>query len=132
MSDDNNNKPQKSPEETFRSGVKSLVSGINSGLATLQSASEGIRKPAMSAWSTASKEATYISNQATYTYQRRHEYAPEIIGGSAVLGGGLAALRRGRLAGVLGAAMAGSAAYLVVYDEIKFDHVPELIFGKKE
>ena len=100
-----------------------MVNGINSGLATLQKTTQPIK----SVWSSASTQASEISEHAHHLYQRRHEFAPEIIGGSAVVGGGIAALRRGRVAGVLGAAVSGALAYGVVYDELKFDQVPEMI-----
>mmetsp|Transcript_125912 Transcript_125912/g.187947 ORF Transcript_125912/g.187947 Transcript_125912/m.187947 type:complete len:130 (+) Transcript_125912:81-470(+) len=122
----------KSPQETFRAGVKAAVEAVNSGLASIEKTTESIRIPAASTWSNMSTQASALSEKATYTYQRRHEFAPEIVGGSAFLGGGIMALRRGRVAGVLSAAIAGGAAYAVVYDEINFDQVPDMIFGKKE
>ena len=84
MSDEPNDK---SPQESFRSGVKAIVNAVNGGLASLEQTSQGIRKPVASTWATVSTQATALSEKATYTYQRRHEFAPEIIGGSAVLGG---------------------------------------------
>ena len=58
-------------------------------------------------------------------YQRRHEFAPQIIGGSAVLGGGFFYLRRGRIAGLLGATACGGASYAFVYDQLVLDNVPD-------
>lgn len=65
-------------------------------------------------------------------FRRRKEFAPHIIGSSAILGGSAVALRRGRIAGIFGASAAGAAAYGVVYDEISFDKVPDMIFGKND
>jgi hypothetical protein len=129
MSDEPNDK---SPQDAFRSGVKATVEAVNSGLASLEQTTESFRRPAASSWSSISTQASALSEKSTYTYQRRHEFAPEIIGGSAFLGGGIMALRRGRVAGALSAVIAGGAAYAVVYDEINFDRVPDMIFGKKE
>lgn len=64
--------------------------------------------------------------------RRRKEFAPHIISSSAILAGGFAAMRRGRIAGILGASAAGAVAYGVVYDEIIVDKVPDMIFGRKD
>jgi hypothetical protein len=97
----------------------------------VEQATGGVRKPATSAWQTVTTQASVVPDSAKSIYNRRHEFAPELIGGSVVLGGGIMALSRGRIAGVLGAAVAGGAAYAVVYDEISLQGVPDMIFGKK-
>lgn len=65
-------------------------------------------------------------------YQRRHEYAPEIIGGTTAVTGGYFWMRRGRLAGLLGGAMGAGAAYAIVYDEFQWEKVPDVLFGEKK
>ncbi len=118
----------KKPQDLFRSGIKQFVSATNSLLGGL----EEVSKPFGSAWETTKAQSMVAKDSAIYTYQRRHEFSLEIIGGSAVLGGGIGLLRRGRLAGVLAAAACGGAAYAVVYDEIKLQELPDILFGKKE
>jgi hypothetical protein len=119
--------PSKSPEEILRSGIKAFVSGTNSVLGAVESATKpvGAAAEAVKTQSIAAKDAVI------YTYKRRHEFPLEIIGGSAALGGGLGLLRRGRIAGVIGAIASGGAAYAIVYDEIKLEELPDIFFGKK-
>jgi hypothetical protein len=121
-----------SPQETFRSGIKAVVGAANSVLGSVEQVTEGVRKPASSTWHTVQEQSSVVADKAKYTYQRRHEFAPQLIGGSAILGGGIMALRRGKIAGALGAVIAGGAAYAVVYDELDFTALPDMIFGKKE
>lgn len=130
MTDGDPKKPS-SPEEIFRSGIKAAVSAANSTLTTLEQSTEGARKSTANVFETVAAQSSVVTDTAKNTYNRRHEFAPELIGGSALLGGGFMALRRGRIAGVLGAAVAAGAAYAVVYDEINLERVPDLIFGKK-
>lgn len=118
----------KKPEEIFRSGIKSMVSAANSVLGSM----EEVAKPVGSAWETVKSQSVVVKDSAVYTYQRRHEFPLEIIGASALVGGGTMLLRRGKIAGVLGAAAFGGSAYAVVYDEINLQELPDMIFGKKE
>lgn len=119
--------PPKSPEEILRSGIKAFVSGANALLVSAESAA----KPLGSAVETVKIQSMAAKDRVIYTYKRRHEFPLEIIGGSAVLGGGLGLIRRGRLAAILGAAASGGAAYAIVYDEIKLEELPDIFFGKK-
>jgi len=119
--------PSKSPEDILRSGIKAFVSGANSVLGTIENAA----KPVGSAAEAVKTQSIAAKDAIVYTYQRRHEFPVEIIGGSAVLGGGLGLLRRGRIAGLIGAVASGGAAYAIVYDEIKLEELPDLFFGKK-
>jgi hypothetical protein len=129
MSDD----PKKpTPEETIRSGIKTAVAAANNFLGSVETMTAGVKQPVESTWETVKTQSKSLADSTVYTYQRRREFAPQIIGGSAVIGGGIVALRRGRIAGVLGAAAAGGAAYAIVYDEINLETIPDYIFGKKE
>jgi len=118
----------KKPEDIFRSGIKQLISATNTVLSGLES----VAKPVGAAWGTVKTQSVVVKDSAVYTYKRRHEFPLEIIGGSALLGGGVGLLRRGRIAGLVGAAAFGGAAYAVVYDEIKLEELPDMLFGKKE
>ena len=128
--------PEKnSPQEALRLGIKAAVAATNTTLANLQQVTDKVQKPVVSALQTAEDTAATARAHASAAYQRRHEFAPHLVGGSTLVGGGVMALRRGRIAGVLGAAVAGGAAYAVVYDEITFSNVPdfqEIAFGKRE
>ena len=116
------------PEDIFRSVIRSLVSVTNTVLGGLEDAA----RPVGSAFDTVKTQLVVVKDSAVYTYKRRHEFPLEIIGGSALLGGGSMLLHRGKIAGVLGAAAFGGAAYAVVYDEINLQELPDTIFGKKK
>lgn len=122
------------PDEIFRSGIKQIVAATNKALGGLEEVKEKARevwKPVGSTLESLQAHASTAADSAKQTYERRHEYPVEIIGGSALLGGGTMWLRRGRIAGVIGATALGGAAYAVVYDEIKWEELPEMVFGKK-
>lgn len=127
MSDD----PKKPTETPLRLGVKFTVDTANAALASLEQASKGVLKPVGSSLKTLGEQSSTVGGQFKYVYQRRHEFAPQLIAASAVLGGGMMALRRGRIAGLVGAVGTGGLAYGVVYDQFSMDHLPDIIFGRK-
>jgi hypothetical protein len=127
MSDD----PKKPSDITLRSVVKATVDTANTALASLEQASKGVRQPVGSSLKTLGEQSSIVGEKFKYGYQRRHEFAPQLIGGSAVLGGGMMALRRGRIAGLVGAVATGGLAYAVVYDQVNMEMVPDYIFGRK-
>jgi hypothetical protein len=118
----------KNPDDIFRSAIKQFVATTNNILGALEETS----KPVGAAWDSIKIHSVAAKDSAIYAYQRRHEFPLEIIGGTATLGGGIAWWRRGRIAGVLSAAVCGGAAYAIVYDEIKLQEIPDMVFGKKE
>lgn len=127
MSDDK--KP--SPQDQLREGIKSVVNAANVGLAKTQESLESLKQPLSASFHTVQETGATAITSVKYVYQRRHEYAPEINGGSAVTTGGYLLVKRGRIAGLLGVAVGAGAAYAVVYDEFSLEKVPNIIFGKK-
>jgi hypothetical protein len=121
-----------SDDNPIKSGIKAAVDVCNAGLQKVQVATEGIRKPVQSGWKAVSEESATIGSKASYLYQRRHEFAPQLIGGSAVLSAGFMTVRRGRLAGLVGGLAGGGLAYGIVYDQFILENVPDIFFGKKE
>ena len=116
----------KKPEDLFRSSIKSFVAISNGALEKLQKASS----PALQSLEQAKTQSDAVVIAASDLYQRRHEYPVEIISSAAVLGGSILMLRRGRIAGLLGAATFGGAAYAVVYDELDLSKVYRNTFEK--
>jgi hypothetical protein len=127
MSDDR--KPN--PQDQLREVIKSVVNATNCGLSKVQGSVESWKQPVSSAIHTVEETTTSALDNIKYVYQRRHEYAPQIIGGTSVTAGGYLLLRRGRIAGVLGAAIGAGTAYAVVYDEVSLDNISDVVFGKK-
>lgn len=127
MSNDNNQ-----PQDQLKEAIKSAVSSANDNLEKMQSHFNEWKKPVVSTLQSVEHQGALVANTVTNLYQRRHEYAPELIGGTTLATGGYFLLRRGRLAGLLGGAMGAGAAYAVVYDEFQLDKVPEVLFGEKK
>ena len=119
------------PDISLKGMIKSGVDVTNKVLAGVGDATEGIRQPMNSAWNSVASESSTAGGKARYYYQRRHEFAPHIIGGSALVGAGFFGLRRGRIAGVVGGVAAGGLAYGAVYDQFNIDTIPDILFGKK-
>ena len=126
MSDD----PKKS-DSPIKPFIKAGVGAANSALANLQAFSEGASQPFVTTYKFVAQQAKVAGEGARYAYQRRHEFAPEIVAGSTLLGAGVMGLRRGRLSALIGGAAAGGIAYAAVYDQISLDHMPDIGFGKK-
>uniref|UniRef100_A0A6V0CEG6 MICOS complex subunit n=1 Tax=Pseudo-nitzschia australis TaxID=44445 RepID=A0A6V0CEG6_9STRA len=112
--DDGNNK---NPQEQLQELIKSGVNAANSGLRTAQSAYLNVKEPVSSAFQSAEEHGSVALDAAKLLYVKRKQHAPELVGGTAALTGGYLWLRRGRIAGVFGAAISAGAAYSVVYDE---------------
>ena len=119
------------PQEAFRSGIKMVVGAVNNTLAGLEQVTEGVRKPTKATLHSMTTNASIAGKLTKDLYNKRNEFAPQLIGGSAVLGGGIMVLRRGRIAGVVGATAAAGVAYGVVYDQFSLESVPDIVFGKK-
>ena len=134
MSDDD-----KSPQEQFKKLIKSGVSVANSGLRLAHTTFHNVQEPMSSTLQSIEEHSAVAVETAKNVYLKRKQHAPEIIGGTAVFTGGYLWLRRGRIAGALGAAVGAGAAYSVVYDEFPVDlnldldleKLPNMIFGKK-
>lgn len=127
--DDNNNNKQ--PQDQFKEAIKSAVASANDGLEKLHTKFEDIKRPITGTLQTFQDGSATAVDHVNHVYQRRHEYAPEIIGGTAVVTGGYFLLRRGRLAALMGGALGAGAAYAVVHDEFDFEKIPDVVFGKK-
>ena len=137
MSDKPDNKKDESPSFTMpdislKEVVKSGVNVCNKALAGIGDATEGIKQPLKSTWKNVSEESSVVTDKIQYVYQRRHEFAPHIIGTSAVVGAGYFGLRRGRIAGIIGGVALGGVAYGVVYDQFNIDNIPDVLFGSSK
>ena len=64
--------------------------------------------------------------QCQTLYHKRHEYGRQLVAGNALLGGAYFGLRRGKIAGVLGATLCGGITYFAIYEPIAvYDRWPE-------
>jgi hypothetical protein len=129
MSDD-----KKDPQEQLKELIKIGVSATNSGLQLAQTTFQNFKEPLSSTLQTAEDKGAVAMETAKTVYAKRKQYAPQLMGGTAVFTGGYLWLRRGRIAGILGAAAGTGVAYSVVYDEfpVDFEKLPNMIFGKND
>ena len=117
--DDGNN--NKNPQERLQDLIKSGVNAANSGLRIAQTTYFNVKEPVSSALQSAEEHGSVALESARVLYTKRKQHAPELVGGTAALTGGYLWLRRGRIAGVFGAAIGAGAAYSVAYDEFPVD-----------
>lgn len=136
--DDNTNKDSSNKETTFSppslpelpdlktasttlrasisKGIKVAVQSTNAALANLQHTADVVRKPVNSGLETVEHASTEVATSARIAYERRHEFAPYYVLGSFVSVGGFFALRRGKIPGLLLGSIAGSLAYVALYE----------------
>eukprot|EP00529_Nitzschia_sp_RCC80_P033372 CAMPEP_0113500568 /NCGR_PEP_ID=MMETSP0014_2-20120614/32408_1 /TAXON_ID=2857 /ORGANISM="Nitzschia sp." /LENGTH=135 /DNA_ID=CAMNT_0000394933 /DNA_START=146 /DNA_END=553 /DNA_ORIENTATION=- /assembly_acc=CAM_ASM_000159 len=132
-SDGNNN--DKSPQDAFKNGIKSVVGAFNGSLESLQQTYDKVKAPAQEMSSKVSDVGAIMYGHVKTTYQERHQYPVEIIGGAAAMSGTYFLARRGKIAATIGAIAGGATAYAIVYDEITLkdlENVPATIFRKKD
>ncbi|KAL7576949.1 hypothetical protein ACA910_006706 [Epithemia clementina (nom. ined.)] len=119
--------------DALKSSVKSGVDATNRMLATVEETTAQVRAPIVSGMQTVQEEGNKAATHLWHMYERRHEYGPHIVGGSALTMGTLTALRRkSRVAGAVSALLAGGIAYAIVYEPIPLQDLPDMVFGKKE
>ena len=135
--------PQKEPEResssssssplpplSLRAAIQSAVQSTNKALASLEQDTERIRTPVVNAIHVLETQGQGVAHRAAHVYRCRRDYAPFLIGGSALLVGGLVGLRRGRAPAAITGSVAGFLTYLGVY-EVDVSKLPEHVFGKK-
>lgn len=117
----------------LKASVKSGVDVTNQMLATMEEKTTEIRAPIIKGWKTAQEEGDKVATHLWHFYERRHEYGPHIVGGSAVTMGAWTALRRKSLiAGAVSALLTSGIAYAIVYEPIPLQDIPDMILGKKK
>lgn len=117
-------------QSSIKSSIKAGVNAANKVLAELEDKADTYGKPVVKSLQNIEHEGEVIANKATKFYDQRKQYAPEIIGGSALLVGGIVGLRRGKLPAVATGAVTGFLAYLGVY-ELDLHRMPDIVFGKE-
>lgn len=112
----------------LHTSVATAVDGLNSGLASAEKATLKIRAPVNQVWQKASDLEQQVEKQMNAVYKRRNEIGPQVIAGSAMAGGLLALLRRRSVFRFVGGSvLAGSLAYVAVYEPIPIKKIPTLI-----
>ena len=65
----------------FIIGILYCSNGANYALSELEKMTEDVRKPVVSSWEAVRQHSATLVDNATYTYNKRKEYGPHIIGG---------------------------------------------------
>lgn len=100
---------------SLKAAIKKVVDVTNSTLAIFEQNTEETSTAFVSKFSSIVRQAKYIATRGMATYEQRGNYAPQIIGGTALVVGGAVALRRGRFPGALAGGLGGAAAYGSIY-----------------
>jgi len=116
----------------FREKIEEAVSLTNLGLSKLEQISKNIQAPVVQSFGKIGKDSHRLLDVASSAYDKRREYAPQIIASCVVSTGAMFTLRRGRVAGILGASVAGAAAYSFVYDKISVTGVFDSFVPKED
>lgn len=116
----------------LKEGIKISVDATNDMLAKAEESTLAVQKPIVETMRKVEDEGSKRITQGWHIYERRHEFGPHIVGGTALVFGGLAAMRRGRIPGVATAAIAGGISYVLVYEPFPLQDIPDMMFGKKD
>lgn len=96
--------------------IKQAVNLTNSTLSSFEQAADESSTMFVSRLQQLGRQARHIATRAVSTYEQRTQYGPQIVAGSAVVMGGVIALRTRRLpAGVVAGGLGGAAAYGNIY-----------------
>ena len=106
-------------------GCKWTVDTTNTMLKQLEVATKNVQKPVTTVVETLEHYGTLVATQSRIVYERRHEFAPYYVAGATVGLGGIMALRRGRIPGVIIGVLAGGITYMALYEPL-LDQAPTL------
>ncbi|ACI65725.1 predicted protein [Phaeodactylum tricornutum CCAP 1055/1] len=119
-------------KKSVKNGIRKAVEATNRLLASLETTTDSVSKPLAKGVKKVEQEGSYLAGQVMRVYERRYEYGPHLVAGSALAVGGLMTLRRGKILGAASAALSGGLAYVAVYEPIPLQDMPDLIFGSKK
>jgi hypothetical protein len=104
-----------SVNDAIQPAIKQFVNMTNSTLATVEKSTHETSSAFISRLRPLLIQGEYIVTRTLATYEQRGQYGVPIVAGSAILFGGLVALRTGKYRGVMAASVAGGAAYGNIY-----------------
>lgn len=117
---------------SLKAYIRTAVHTTNQWLATAHDATDAVRVPLLKGLDAVGSSGSAVATQALHVCERRREYGPYLVTGTAVASGGFVAIRRGRYPGLTVGLLAGGLAYLAVYESIPLQDVPDYLFGKKD
>mmetsp|Transcript_13659 Transcript_13659/g.24730 ORF Transcript_13659/g.24730 Transcript_13659/m.24730 type:complete len:149 (+) Transcript_13659:151-597(+) len=111
----------------IRAPIKSAVGFTNATLADVEEAYHNVKSEVMPNLEAAATTVQAGAQHVVTVYEKRRQYGPAIIGGTAVVMGGLVTLRRGKVPGAFVGALSAAGAYVGVYGSLE-----DFSFGKKD
>lgn len=112
--------------QNVKASVKSAVQSTNETLAVMEDFYQSRVKGPIQATMDQSAE---ISAKVLRAYDRRHEYGPYWVAGSAILVGGIVGIRGGgKLRTVLTSVLASGTTYAVIYDTKPLENAMERLW----
>jgi len=115
----------------LRPYISAAVRATNGFLSSLQERTEGLREPVVRGMEKVERRGSDLASSALIAYERRHEFGPYIVAGTATAVGGFVLIRRGKIPAVVTATAAAGLSYFAVYETIPLDDIPEILFGRK-
>jgi hypothetical protein len=117
-------------QQSLRKSIHETVVATNGFLGLLEKTSGELSQPLGKGLKTVEHEGSNLASKAFLVYERRHEFGPHLVVGSALTIGGLVALRRGRFSGAISGALTGGLTYVTLYELTPLDDISDL-FRKK-
>lgn len=122
----------------IRSVLHTSVVAANNALAQMEHKTRAMQESPFvtSVRSLEEKTMGAVSNglaKGQWLYTHRRDYGLQIVSSTGLAAGGLAALRRGRLAGAIAGGLGASMAYVLVYEQqVDLESAFDILFGKED
>jgi hypothetical protein len=114
-------------QQSLRKSIHETVVATNSFLGSLEKTSGEISEPLVKGLKSVEHEGSNLASKAFHVYERRHEFGPHLVIGSALTIGGLVALRRGRFPGAISGALTAGLTYVTLYELTPLDDLSDLL-----
>jgi hypothetical protein len=113
-------------QQSLRKSIHETVVATNGFLGSLEKTTGEISQPLVQGLKVVEHEASYLASKGLHVYERRHEFGPHLVVGSALTVGGLVALRRGRFSGAISGALTAGLTYVTLYELTPLDDISDL------
>jgi hypothetical protein len=113
-------------QQSLRKSIHETVVATNGLLGSLEKTSGEISQPLVKGLKIVEHEGSNMASRAFHVYERRHEFGPHLVVGSALTIGGLVALRRGRFSGLFSGALTAGLTYVTLYELTPLDSLSNL------
>jgi hypothetical protein len=118
-------------QQSLRKTIHETVVATNGFLGSLEKTTGEMSQPIVQGLKVVEQEASYLASKGLHVYERRHEFGPHLVVGSALTIGGLVALRRGKFSGAIAAGLTGGLTYVTLYELTPLDDLSDF-FRKKD